>query len=103
MGARDSLRMATMGGARCLGRDAELGSLEPGKAADLAVWRIDHLPGAGIADPVATLGFGAPELEHLFVGGQQGVAGGGRATPPHAAGAPAPPQAEPASAPGPPA
>src|SRR5258705_9148252 len=76
MGARDSLRMATMGGARCLGRDAELGSLEPGKAADLAVWRIDHLPGAGIADPVTTLVFGAPALEHLFVGGQQVVAGG---------------------------
>jgi len=58
--------MATMGGARCLGRDAELGSLEPGKVADLAVWRVDQLPGAGIADPVTTLVFGAPALEHLF-------------------------------------
>ncbi|HEY5351152.1 MAG TPA: 8-oxoguanine deaminase [Streptosporangiaceae bacterium] len=76
LSARDCLRMATMGGARCLGRDAELGSLEPGKVADLAVWRVDQLPGAGIADPVTTLVFGAPELEHLFVGGQQVVAGG---------------------------
>jgi cytosine/adenosine deaminase-related metal-dependent hydrolase len=76
MSARDCLRMATMGGARCLGRDAELGSLEPGKAADLAVWRTGQFPGAGIADPVTTLVFGAPALEHLFVGGRQVVADG---------------------------
>jgi 8-oxoguanine deaminase len=74
--ARDCLRMATMGGARCLGRADELGSLEPGKVADLAVWRVDGLPGAGIEDPVCTLVFGAPALEHLFVGGRQVVAGG---------------------------
>jgi cytosine/adenosine deaminase-related metal-dependent hydrolase len=74
--ARDCLRMATMGGARCLGRADELGSLEPGKLADLAVWRVDGLPGAGIEDPVCTLVFGAPTLEHLFVGGRQVVTGG---------------------------
>jgi len=74
--ARDCLRMATMGGARCLGRAGELGSLEPGKLADLAVWRVDGLPGAGIEDPVCTLVFGAPALEHLFAGGQQVVTGG---------------------------
>jgi len=76
LSARDCLRMATMGGARCLGRGAELGSLEPGKLADLAIWRVDELPGAGIDDPVATLVFGAPALEHLFVGGRQVVTGG---------------------------
>jgi cytosine/adenosine deaminase-related metal-dependent hydrolase len=74
--ARDCLRMATMGGARCLGRDRELGSVEPGKLADLAVWRVDGLPGAGIGDPLCTLVFGTPVLEHLFVGGQPVVAGG---------------------------
>ena len=65
-----------MGGARCLGRDGELGSLEPGKLADVALWRIGDLPGAGIDDPLCTLVFGAPRLEHLFVGGQQLVRGG---------------------------
>jgi 8-oxoguanine deaminase len=74
--ARDCLRLATMGGARCLGRDGELGSLEAGKLADLAVWRVDGLPGAGIEDPVITLVHGAPALEHLFVGGRQVVTGG---------------------------
>ncbi len=76
LSARDCLRMATMGGARCLGRAAELGSLEPGKLADVAVWRVDQLPGAGITDPVCVLVFGAPALEHLFVGGRQVVAAG---------------------------
>jgi len=76
LSARDCLRMATMGGARCLGRDSELGSLEAGKLADLAVWRVSGLPGAGIEDPLCTLVFGAPALEHLFVGGRQVVAGG---------------------------
>jgi cytosine/adenosine deaminase-related metal-dependent hydrolase len=78
--ARECLAMATLGGARCLGRAAELGSLETGKLADLAVWRVDHLAGAGIADPVVTLVFGAPELEYLFVGGRAVVRGGELAT-----------------------
>ncbi len=68
--ARDALAMATIGGARCLGRDDEIGSLEPGKLADLALWRLDGLGHAGIADPVAALVFGsAPPLELLTVGG----------------------------------
>ena len=74
--ARQSLRLATMGGARCLGREIELGSLEVGKLADLALWRVDGLPGAGIADPVTTLVFGAPALERLFVGGREIVRDG---------------------------
>ena len=74
--SRQVLSMATMGGARCLGRQAELGSLEVGKLADVAVWRIDDLAGAGIADPVCTLVFGAPSLEHLLVGGRRVVADG---------------------------
>jgi cytosine/adenosine deaminase-related metal-dependent hydrolase len=74
--ARESLQMATMGGARCLGRDTELGSLEVGKLADVALWRMADLPGAGIDDPVCTLVFGATTLEQLFVGGRQIVSGG---------------------------
>jgi cytosine/adenosine deaminase-related metal-dependent hydrolase len=63
--------MATMGGARVLGREAEIGSLEPGKLADVALWRLDTLPHAGIADPVAALVLGsAAPLELLLVNGE---------------------------------
>jgi cytosine/adenosine deaminase-related metal-dependent hydrolase len=69
--ARDALRCATMGGARCLGRAGELGSLEVGKLADVALWRLDGLGHAGIDDPVAALVFGPPAaLELLLVGGE---------------------------------
>ena len=76
LSARASLQMATMGGARCLGREDELGSLEAGKLADVALWRIDGLAGAGIADPLCTLVFGAPALDRLWVGGSPVVSGG---------------------------
>jgi cytosine/adenosine deaminase-related metal-dependent hydrolase len=68
---RQALWMATAGGARCLGRSADLGSLEVGKLADLAVWRVDGLRHAGITDPVAALVLGATApLAWLMVGGE---------------------------------
>jgi cytosine/adenosine deaminase-related metal-dependent hydrolase len=74
--ARQALHTATAGGARCLGRDNELGSIESGKLADLALWRVDGLAGDGIDDPVCTLVFGAPKLDRLFVGGRTIVEAG---------------------------
>jgi cytosine/adenosine deaminase-related metal-dependent hydrolase len=69
--ARQALALGTIGGARCLGRADELGSLEPGKLADVALWRLDGLGHAGIADPVAALVLGPPApLELLMVGGR---------------------------------
>jgi cytosine/adenosine deaminase-related metal-dependent hydrolase len=71
LSARQALHLATIGGARCLGRADEIGSLEVGKLADLALWRLDGLGHAGIADPVAALVIGsAPPLELLTVGGR---------------------------------
>ncbi|GAB3445201.1 8-oxoguanine deaminase [Actinophytocola sediminis] len=71
LSARDALRLATIGGARCLGREQELGSLEVGKLADIAVWRLDGLEHAGITDPVAALVFAAlPPLALLLAGGR---------------------------------
>jgi cytosine/adenosine deaminase-related metal-dependent hydrolase len=69
--ARQALALGTIGGARCLGRAGELGSLEPGKLADVALWRLDGLGHADIADPVAALVFGPPApVELLLVGGR---------------------------------
>jgi len=71
LSVRTALELATMGGARLLGREREIGSLEAGKLADIALWRLDTLAHAGIADPVAALVLGArPPLELLLVNGQ---------------------------------
>ena len=71
LAVRDALEMATMGGATVLGRQTEIGSLEPGKLADIAVWRLDTLPHIDIADPVAALILGSPPpLELLLVNGR---------------------------------
>jgi cytosine/adenosine deaminase-related metal-dependent hydrolase len=62
--------MGTTGGAAVLGRQHEVGSLEPGKLADLALWRLDTLAHVDIADPVAALVLGSPPpLELLLVDG----------------------------------
>jgi len=68
---RDVLRIATIGGAKVLGREAEIGSIEPGKLADLALWKIGGVEHAGIADPVAALALASlPPLTRLFVNGR---------------------------------
>ena len=71
--AREALRLATRGGAAILGRD-DLGAIEPGRCADLAVWRRDMIELAGARDPVAGLVFSAPHrVDRLLVGGENVV------------------------------
>jgi 5-methylthioadenosine/S-adenosylhomocysteine deaminase len=68
---RDMLRLATIGGARVWNLDDEIGSLTPGKQADIAVidMRSPHLDGFG--DPVAVmvLGAGPADVETVIIGG----------------------------------
>jgi cytosine/adenosine deaminase-related metal-dependent hydrolase len=77
LSARQALAAATMGGARCLGRQDELGSLEVGKQADVALWRLDDLGHTATADPVWALVCGPPaRLELLTVAGHPVVEDG---------------------------
>jgi cytosine/adenosine deaminase-related metal-dependent hydrolase len=74
--ARDALRLGTRGGAAVLRRD-DIGSLEPGKRADVAIWRTDGLELGGADDPVAGLVLSAPHrVDTLLVGGELVVRGG---------------------------
>jgi cytosine/adenosine deaminase-related metal-dependent hydrolase len=74
---RESLALGTIHGARCLGREAEIGSLEPGKLADIALWDLTGIDHAGIADPVAALVLGPrPRVHRLLVGGRTVVEDG---------------------------
>ena len=62
MSARQSLEIATLGGAKILGRD-DIGSLEPGKAADIVAFDLNAVGYAGgaVHDPVAALVFCRPQ------------------------------------------
>ncbi len=75
--AREALRVATRGGAACLGRD-DLGAIEPGRRADVALFDVGDLAHAGAAaDPVAAVLLCAPRgARDLFVEGRAVVRGG---------------------------
>jgi cytosine/adenosine deaminase-related metal-dependent hydrolase len=76
MTAREALRLGTRGGAQVLGRD-DIGSLEPGRRADVAVWRTDGLELAGADDLVAGWVFSLPHrVDRLYVGGEEIVRDG---------------------------
>jgi cytosine/adenosine deaminase-related metal-dependent hydrolase len=73
---REALRLGTRGGADLL-RRPDIGSLEPGKRADIAVWRTDTLEFGGADDLVANLVLSAPHrVDTLLVGGRAVVRGG---------------------------
>ena len=77
MSARRSLWLATRGGAACLGRGDEIGSLAAGMLADVALWRIDGLAADAISDPVTALVLAPPpRAELVLVGGRPVVDGG---------------------------
>ncbi len=74
MSAREALEIATRGGAAVLGRGGELGSIEPGKRADLAIWDVSGLGAAGAWDPVAALLLCGPfQVRDLIVEGRRVV------------------------------
>jgi cytosine/adenosine deaminase-related metal-dependent hydrolase len=58
LSATEALELATLGGARALGLDAEVGSLAPGKRADLAVVSLSGSPYLPWEDPAAAVVYG---------------------------------------------
>ena len=72
----DALRWATAGSARCLGRD-DIGSIAPGRQADLACFTLDALRFSGAGDPLAALVLcGAHRADRVMVAGQWRVVDG---------------------------
>lgn len=59
LSAREALHLATLGGARALGLDHEIGSIEVGKSADLAAFPLDHCA-FPVHEPEAALIFALP-------------------------------------------
>ncbi len=62
-----ALEMATLGGAAALGLKTEIGSLEPGKSADLAAFHVELERDEPIFDPATALVFGAGGRRALMV------------------------------------
>jgi cytosine/adenosine deaminase-related metal-dependent hydrolase len=54
MTVMEALHLATCGSAACLGRD-DIGSIEPGKAADIAIFSLEDIGYSGAGDPVGAL------------------------------------------------
>jgi cytosine/adenosine deaminase-related metal-dependent hydrolase len=68
--AREALELGTLGGARVLGRD-DIGSLEPGKAADFIGINLNRLNYAGTHDPVAAVLFcDTPRVDLSVINGR---------------------------------
>jgi cytosine/adenosine deaminase-related metal-dependent hydrolase len=71
IGPRDAFRMATIGGARALGLEAEIGSIEPGKRADLVMLDARAPAFVPLNDPVWQLVYGesGTSVERVIVDG----------------------------------
>ena len=64
--SRTAWRLATAGGAECLGRE-DVGVLAPGRRADIALYRVDDLPHIAIADPLEALALAPPARAEAVV------------------------------------
>ncbi|MGI9389048.1 MAG: 8-oxoguanine deaminase [Boseongicola sp.] len=75
MSARETLEIATRGGAQVLGRE-DIGQIAPGYRADLAIWDVSGIDSAGSWDPAALVIAGPQRVRDLFVEGRRIVADG---------------------------
>lgn len=70
--AHETLAMATINGARALGMEASIGSLEVGKLADLTAVDLDHINTWPLHNPLSHLVYSAhaSQVSHVWCGGQ---------------------------------
>lgn len=73
LNAHTVIRMATINGARALGIENEIGSLETGKAADIISINLDTIETQPVYDPVAQIVYsaGREQVDHVWVAGKQ--------------------------------
>ncbi len=76
--AHTALRMATLDGARALGLEHKIGSLKPGKAADLISIDLGHLNTHPVYDPVSQIVYAAHQgqVQNVWIGGRHLLDGG---------------------------
>lgn len=76
--ALQALQLATLNGARMLGMEEQLGSLESGKLADLIALDLDHLSCQPVYDPVSTVVYSGSrqQVSHSWIHGKPVVADG---------------------------
>jgi 5-methylthioadenosine/S-adenosylhomocysteine deaminase len=74
--AHTALEMATINGARALGLDEHIGSLKPGKAADLAAIDLSRIASQPVYDPVSQIVYTATrdQVTDVWVGGRRVLA-----------------------------
>jgi 5-methylthioadenosine/S-adenosylhomocysteine deaminase len=67
------IEMATINAAKAIGLDDEIGSLEPGKLADIAIFDLDTPHSSPATNPIASLVFSArgPDAHTVFVNGRE--------------------------------
>jgi 5-methylthioadenosine/S-adenosylhomocysteine deaminase len=73
LSAHEAFRMATIGGAKCLGLENHIGSLEAGKRADFVVVDLSGVPLQPVYDPIETMVFSAcrADVRATYVGGKE--------------------------------
>jgi cytosine/adenosine deaminase-related metal-dependent hydrolase len=76
--AKDALHLATMGGAKAVGRERDLGSIEPGKIADMMILNFRGFGLRPTLDPVQNLVYHghSKDVETVLVDGKIVVDGG---------------------------
>jgi 5-methylthioadenosine/S-adenosylhomocysteine deaminase len=67
------IEMATINAAKAIGLDDEIGSLEPGKLADIVIFNLDTPHSSPATNPIASLVFSArgPDAHTVFVNGRE--------------------------------